>query len=348
MSTLPPGASAPRVRIAPSQADVARLAGVSGQTVSRVANGSESVLPATRQRVLDAMNTLGYSPNSAARALRNGTFDTLGIIVHKLARTGESRTVDAIVTAAHQARHTVTLVDVESPSTDEVTAAATRLSHQAIDGLIIIRAELERTADLALPADLPVVVSDSQFMGQLPSVGSDQISGTRRAVEHLLSLGHQTVHLLAGPQDSVPAGTRRRAWADTLAAHDRPIPAPLQGDWTAESGYAAGRAVADDPSITAVFSSNDEMAAGLYLALHEQGVRVPDDVSIVGFDDVPLATYLWPPLTTVRQDFGAIGKELVASLLTQMAGEAPARDALTLIPTELIVRRSTAPPRRRP
>lgn len=335
-----------RARTAPSQADVARMAGVSGQTVSRVANGSASVLPETRQRVLEAMAALGYSPNSAARALRNGTFDTLGIIVHKLARTGESRTVDAIVNAAHQARHTVTLVDVETPSTQEVTAAATRLSHQAIDGLIIIRAELARTTDLALPPGLPVVVSDSQFMGQLPSVGSDQATGTRLAVEHLLDLGHRTVHLLAGPVDSVPATARRHTWAATLADRGRTTPEPMVGDWTAAAGYAAGQQVADDPSITAVFSSNDEMAAGLYLALQERGIRVPQDVSVVGFDDVPLAAYLWPPLTTVRQDFSAIGHELVASLLTQMAGTMLPPDSTTLIPTELIVRRSTAPPGR--
>jgi DNA-binding LacI/PurR family transcriptional regulator len=292
------------------------------------------------------MSTLGYAPNSAARALRNGTFDTLGIIVHKLARTGESRTVEAIVTAAHHARHTVTVVDIETPSTQEVTEAATRLSHQAIDGLIIIRAELERTSDLVLPPGLPVVVSDSQFFGQLPSVGSDQTNGTRAAIEHLLDLGHRTVHLLAGPADSVPATTRRESWTATLAHHGRNAPELIRGDWTAASGYAAGRLIADDPTITAVLSSNDEMAAGLYLALRERNIRIPEDISIVGFDDVPLAAYLWPPLTTVRQDFGAIGSELVASLLAQMAGATVPHDSTTLIPTELVVRSSTAPPGR--
>ncbi|PKQ27028.1 MAG: LacI family transcriptional regulator [Actinobacteria bacterium HGW-Actinobacteria-4] len=338
------GAADKRTRSAPSQVDVARLAKVSGQTVSRVANGSASVSPGTRQRVLEAMAAVGYSTNSAARALRSGTFDTLGVIVHKLARTGESRIVEAVVAAAHRAHHIVTVVDLETSSNQELAEAATRLSHQAIDGLIIIRAELARTSDLSLPHGLPVVVSDSQFFGNMPAVGSDQTSGPRAAVEHLLDLGHRTVHLLAGPADSVPASTRHESWAATLADHGREAPAPIRGDWTAASGYAAGQLIANDPSVTAVFSANDEMAAGLYLALRERGIRIPEDISVVGFDDVPLAAYLWPPLTTVRQDFDAIGHELVASLLAQIAGEATAQDATKLIPTELVIRHSTAQP----
>ena len=332
-----------RSRTAPSQADVARLAGVSGQTVSRVANGYGTVLPETRDRVLDAMAKLGYSPNSAARALRYGTFDTIGVIAHKLGRTGESRTTEAVVGAARAAGHGVALVDVSTPSTEDVTAAAHQLSHQAIDGLVIIRAELDSPERLILPPLLPVVVSDSQFAGRLPTVGADQERGTREAVEHLLGLGHRTVHHVAGPPDSIPASARREAWRDTLTAHGREVPPVIEGDWTPRSGYEAGLRIADDPSVTAVFCANDEMATGLMMALHRRGVEVPGRVSVVGFDDVDLAEFSWPPLTTVRQDFAEIGRLLVATLLDQMKEprRAPAR---TIVPTELIVRESTAPP----
>jgi len=325
-------------------ADVAARAGVSSQTVSRVSTGAENVRPETRSRVLAAMADLGYSPNSAARALRYGSFGTIGMIAHRLARTGESRTVEAVVEAARDEGYTVSLVDVHSPSSDDVRAAVARLSHQAIDGLVIIRAETATPATLALPARLPVVVSDSRFVGHHPAVGADQTGGTRRAVEHLLALGHRTVHHLAGPADSGPAAMRVDAWRSTLQAAGRAVPPFLRGDWSAASGYEQGRRIAEDTDVTAVFCANDEMAAGLCRALHEAGVRIPQEVSVVGFDDVPLAEYLWPPLTTVAQDFQGIGRRLVQLLLEQIREGVDLSDVHTLVPVELIVRGSTAPP----
>jgi len=330
---------------APSMADVAARAGVSSQTVSRVSTGADKVRPETRRRVLAAMDELGYSPNSAARALRYGSFGTIGVIAHRLARTGESRTVEAVVEAARDEGYTVSLVDVHSPSSHDVTAAAARLSHQAIDGLVIIRAETATPATLALPARLPVVVSDSRFVGHHPAVGADQTGGTCRAVEHLLALGHHTVHHLAGPADSGPAAMRVDAWrSTTLERAGRPVPALLRGDWSAESGYLQGQRIAQERAATAVLCANDEMAAGLMRALHEADVRIPQDVSVVGFDGIPLAEYLWPPLTTVAQDFHAIGRELVRLLLTQIRDGAELTDVHTLVPVELIIRGSTAPP----
>jgi len=325
-------------------ADVAALAGVSGQTVSRVSTGADSVRPETRRRVLAAMEQLGYSPNTAARALRYGSFGTIGLIAHRLARTGESRTVEAVVEAARAEGYTVSLLDVKSPSSDDVSAAAARLSNQAIDGLVIIRAETATPAALALPPRLPVVVSDSRFIGHHPAVGADQSEGARLAVEHLLALGHRTVHHLAGPADSGPAELRIDAWRATLEDSARPVPPLLRGDWSAESGYAQGRLIAQDPEVTAVFCANDEMAAGLCRALHEHGRRVPDDVSVVGFDDIPLAGYLWPPLTTVAQDFHTIGRHLVGLLMQQVREGVELTDAHTVVPVELVVRASTAAP----
>lgn len=333
----------------PSLVDVAELAGVSTQTVSRVSMGLDNVRPATRDKVLAAMAELGYAPNTAARALRYGSFRTIGVIAHRLARTGESRTVEAVVEAARKEGYTVTLIDVESPSSDVVSAAATRLSHQAIDGLVIIRAETASPDSLALPPRMPVVVSDSRFVGHHPAVGADQGDGARRATEHLLELGHRTVHHVAGPADSIPAQLRAEAWRAALAAAGCPVPDLLEGDWTAASGYDAGRRLAADPDVTAVFCANDEMAAGVLRALHENGRSVPGDVSVVGFDDILLAEYLWPPLTTVVQDFDEIGRRLVGRLLRQVRtgrieDDADADDLHEVVPVELKVRESTAPP----
>ncbi|GAB3087905.1 LacI family DNA-binding transcriptional regulator [Isoptericola nanjingensis] len=337
-----------RPRTAPSMAEVAALAGVSSQTVSRVSMGLDNVKPATRDRVLAAMAELGYAPNTAARALRYGSFRTLGVIAHQLARTGESRTVEAVVEAARAEGYTVTIVDVESPSPDDVSAAVTRLSHQAIDGLVIVRAESATPDTLALPAQLPVVVSDSRFVGTHPAVRADQTEGARLAVQHLLDLGHRTVHHVAGPDDSLPARSRIDAWRATLEAGGRAVPEPLHGDWTARTGYAVGRELATDPDVTAVFCANDETAAGVLHALHEAGRRVPDDVSVVGFDGITLAEHLWPPLTTVEQDFARIGSSLVDLLLRQVRDDVDLSGTHETVPVRLVVRESTGPAPRRP
>lgn len=347
-----------------SMSDVARLARVSSQTVSRVANGSQAVSPGTRLRVQEAMEALGYSPNTAARALRSGTFQTLGVIAHRLARTGESRIVEAVVAAARDRGHTVTLLDIESTAHEDLSAAALRLSHQAIDGLIIIRAESADDARIALPAHLPVVVADAGFGGQLAMVGSDHAGGARLAVEHLLALGHRTVHHVTGPADSIPAQARLTAWREVLSGRGIAAPAPIVGDWTSPAGYAAGIQVAammgapDAP--TAVFCANDEMAAGFMLALAERGIRIPADVSVVGFDDIPLAGYLTTPLTTVRQPFDHMGLRLVERVMAGIerhsgggsdaadapAGSAPASSsAAEILPCELVVRASSGPAR---
>ncbi|NKX92578.1 LacI family DNA-binding transcriptional regulator [Sanguibacter hominis ATCC BAA-789] len=335
-----------RRRSGPSIGDVAALAGVSAQTVSRVSTGADVVRPETRERVLAAMEELGYSPNNAARALRMGSFGVLGVVAHRLSRAGESHTIDALVEAARRERFTVNLVDVENPASTGVDEAVRRLSHQAIDGLVIIRAETVTPETLALPPHLPVVVSDSRFVGHHPAVGADQEGGTRDAIAHLLGLGHRTVHHLAGPADSGPASQRVNAWRASLEAHGCEVHEPLRGDWTAASGYALGSRFASDPAVTAVFCANDEMAAGLMLALHELGRRVPEDVSVVGFDDIPLSRYLWPPLTTVKQDFARIGEELVHLLVEQVRNRTVLADRHILVPTRLVVRRSTGAPRR--
>ncbi|MGC3952780.1 MAG: LacI family DNA-binding transcriptional regulator [Propionicimonas sp.] len=332
-----------RRKAGPSIEDVARLAGVSAQTVSRVSTGAESVRPATRARVLTAMERLGYAPNRAARALRNGSFGTLGLLAHRFERTGEALTMKAVVEAAKAEDHSVTLLDVDDPGASGWQSAAQRLSHQAIDGLVIIRAERATPDSLALPAGLPIAVSDSRLVGYYPCVVADQVQGSEAAVRHLLELGHRTVHHLAGPADSDPAALRAATWQRCLEEVGIRPPRLWRGNWSAASGYEQGKRIAEDPSITAVYCGNDEMAFGLMRALAERGRRVPDEVSVVGFDGIELSEYSAPPLTTVKQDFQQIGRELVGLVMAQLRAQLVSRDRVVL-PTELVVRGTTAPP----
>ncbi len=329
----------------PSIEDVARLAGVSAQTVSRVSTGADPVRPATRERVLQAMAQLGYSPNHAARALRNGAFGTIGLVAQQFGRTGETFITQAVLDAAEREDYAITLMNVRDPIHDGWQPAAHRLSHQAIDGLIVIRAEHATMETLALPGGMPIAVSDSRLAGRYPTVASDAVRGTLDAVEHLVRLGHRTVHHISGPEGSEPGNIRTAAWRRCLQEAGLAVPDLLRGDWTPNSGYVHGQRIAADPSITAVFCANDEMAMGLIRALHEAGREIPGDISVVGFDDIALSSYSLPPLTTVRQNFALIGSELVRLVLAKMQSGAHLPGDRVLVPTELIVRASTAPPR---
>lgn len=335
-----------RRKTGPSIEDVARLAGVSAQTVSRVSTGAEAVRDETKAKVLQAMDQLGYSPNRAARALRSGSFGTIGLIAHRFERTGEALTTEAVVEAAESEGLSVTLMNVRTPAADQWEHAALRLSHQAIDGLVIIRAEQATPDSLALPAGMAVAVSDSRLIGHYPSVVADQVQGSEAATRHLLGLGHRVVHHLAGPSDSEPALVRAATWQRCLDEAGVLAPALVRGDWSARSGYQAGQQLVRDQAVTAVFCANDEMAFGLIRALHEHGLRVPQDISVVGFDDIALAGYSSPPLTTVRQDFHRIGHELVRLVLQQLRAKAPMPHGRVLIGTTLVVRGTTAAPGR--
>lgn len=333
-------------RRSPSQLDVARAAGVSGQTVSRVANGMANVDEKTRQRVVAAMREVGYRPNSAARALRSGHFQTLGVIMSDLSTVGNSRTLDAICTSAAEADYSISLMPLLEPTQQGVAGAFRRLGEQAVDGVIIlIEAHRLDQGELELPDGLPVVVVDSSAHYDFPIIDTDQAQGARLATEHLLELGHKTVWHVSGPARSFAAGRREQSWRETLRRHGRTEPPTFVGDWTAESGYRLGADIAAEDGISAVFAANDQMALGLMRALHEVGRRIPHDISVVGFDDIDEAANFWPPLTTVRQNFAAVGRRSVRALLEEIHTGKPGHSLIT-VPTTLQVRASTAAPRR--
>ncbi|WP_333767857.1 LacI family DNA-binding transcriptional regulator [Streptomyces sp. IBSBF 2435] len=325
-------------------ADVARLAGVSAQTVSRVSNGFPGVVESTRQQVLAAMKELGYRPNSAARALKSGRFHTIGVIMFNLSTTGNTRTLEAIATSAAAEGYAITLLPVAVPTQDSLRGAFTRLGELAVDGIVILmEAHLLDAATVTLPPRAHVVVVDSNAGDRYCVVDTDQVGGARTAVEHLLALGHHTVRHIAGPADSYSAERRVEAWRAVLRERGRAASEPLRGDWSAESGYRAGLRLAADRDCTAAFAANDQMALGLLRALSERGRRVPQDVSVVGFDDIPEASSFIPPLTTVHQDFSEVGRRCVEGVLRQIRNDRE-ETGTTLVPTRLVLRGSTAEP----
>ncbi|GAA4415698.1 LacI family DNA-binding transcriptional regulator [Georgenia halophila] len=331
----------------PSMADIARRAGVSSQTVSRVANGSPQVVEATRLRVLAAMEELGYRPNSAARALKRGDFRTIGVIMFNLSTTGNMRTLEAIAASSAAAGYAITLLPVAAPTRGQVEGAFTRLGELAVDAVIaVMEVHLLDSTSMVLPPSAHVVVVDSDADNSYTVVDTDQADGAGRAVNHLLELGHRTVHHVAGAEESYAAQRRMSAWRETLRRHGREVPAPLHGDWSADSGYAAGVRLAQDEGCTAVFVANDQMALGVLRALHEAGRHVPNEVSVVGFDNIPETSAYSPPLTTVHQDFAEVGRRCVEAAISQLHGR-DTQHGRDLVPTSLVVRQSTAPPRGR-
>jgi DNA-binding LacI/PurR family transcriptional regulator len=330
----------------PSMADVARLAGVSSQTVSRVSNGQANVDDTTRARVLEAMQALGYRPNGAARALKSGRFHTIGVIMTTLQTLGNMRTLDAIATEAARAGYSVMLLPISDPTLRGVSGAYQRLSAQAVDGaVIILEARLLDRAEFALPPGIPVVVIDSGAGPGYTVVDTDQALGARQATEHLLSLGHRQVWHIAGPETSFSAAHRAASWQRTLEKAGITPPPALRGDWTCESGYQHGLTLGQREDVTAIFAANDQMGLGAMQALHELGRDIPGEISIIGFDDMDGARSFWPPLTTIRQDFAAVGRLSIQKLLGKVSDSSTENDT-TIVPTELIVRASTGKPPR--
>ncbi|MDR6144036.1 DNA-binding LacI/PurR family transcriptional regulator [Microbacterium foliorum] len=332
-----------------SMRDVAELAGVSGQTVSRVANDLGNVTARTRRRVELAMKELGYRPNFAARALRNGEFRSIAVVVFGLDTLGNVRTVSAIADEAARRSYAVELISVQHSPDESGTAdfswAMRRLGQDAVDGIILIlETSKSATAALQLPPAVPAVIVDAGAAFDHPSVDTDQEQGARLAVDHLLSLGHETVWHIAGPAESNAAAARTRAWRTHLEEAGRAVPEPVFGDWTPASGYAAGRTLAAIPGVSAVFAANDQMALGALRAFHEQGLPVPGKISVVGFDDMLESAEFWPPLTTVRQHFETAGATAVALLVDQIERR-DTPSGRRVIDTQLVVRASTASPR---
>ncbi len=340
--SMSPVLKAPEKRRAAVMADVAKLANVSHQTVSRVLHDSPHVRPDTRERVLAAMRQLDYRPNTVAQVLVTGRSRTLGVVSFDTTLYGPASTLLGIEQAAHDASYGVSISSLRSLNRPEVLSAVHRLRDQGVDGVVVIaplRPAVEALRNIR--PDFPVVAVEAVPGASIPVATVDQRAGAAAATRHLLDLGHETVWHVAGPADWKEADERVEGWRSALKAANAPIPAFVRGDWTARSGYDLGRALLEIRELTAVFVANDQMALGLLRRLHEAGRDVPRDISVVGFDDIPEAAYFSPPLTTVRQDFTELGRRCLRLLLERIEGEPAASIGREVVAPELVVRAST-------
>ncbi len=325
--------------------DVAKLAGVSYQTVSRVLHDSPHVRSETRQRVLDAIRELDYRPSSVAQALVTGRSMTLGVVSFDTTLYGPASTLLGVEEAAHDAGYGVSIASLKLLSRGPVVAAVQRLRDQGVDGIVVVAPQKAAVDALRhIASDVPVVAVEAGPDDSVPVVAVDQLGGATAATRHLLELGHRTVWHIAGPADWPEAEQRIDGWRSTLEAAGAQVPPLLRGDWSARSGHQLASKLVRTPGLTAVFAGNDQMALGLLSYLHENGREAPRDISIVGFDDIPEAAYFTPPLTTVRQNFAEVGRRCLYLLLGQI--ESGNRSwSRVVVPTELVLRKSAAAPR---
>jgi DNA-binding LacI/PurR family transcriptional regulator len=324
--------------------DVARLAGVSHQTVSRVLNDHPNVREQTRRRVQAAIAELGYRPNRAARVLVTGTSQVIGVVAQSSTLYGPISTLNALAQTALQHGFTVSVENVRTLDRQPIAEAIGRHRDQRVAGLVVIApVESANEALDDLPDDIPLVTIDGDPRRQSGLVTVDQEAGAHAATRHLLDAGHQTVWHVSGPGDWFDSQGRVAGWQRALAEAGAEVPPVMPADWFASSGYRAGQILARMSDVTAVFAANDHLALGILRALNERGKRVPADISVVGFDDVPEAAFFIPPLTTIRPDFDAIAIASIELLLEQIRSGQRLADRRILTP-DLVKRESVAPP----
>lgn len=325
--------------------DVAIHSGVSYQTVSRVVNNHPSVAESTRKRVLRSIEELKYRPNRAARSLVTNRSDTIAIISFGSAFYGPAQMLSNITQYARSRGYRVSPTAVQQLSREDVRAALDDLHEHLIDGLIMIApivsdflAEIKE-----MVGRIPFIQIDTKPQPGVASVGIEQVYGTQLAINHLIELGHRKIAEISGPLNWYDAIMRHQSWESTMSRHKLPYHMTVEGHWTAESGYHGVQSLLNDGAdFTALVVGNDQMALGAIAALNERGLKVPDDVSVVGFDDIPESAYYLPALTTIHQDFTALGEQSIEFLISLIRNPEMPIHQRVLYP-ELIVRSSTAP-----
>ena len=324
--------------------DVAHRAGVSIQTVSAVINGKPAITRETTERVRAAIQELGYRPFAIAQSLRTGQTRSVALIVSDIANPSFATLASAAEDFAHARGYALVLYNTHDDivrETGYIHAAVQRW----LDGALFVSAEDKATSlDAFAAAGIPVVAIDRIPEGYAgPSVTLDNVKAGRMAAEHLLGLGHTNLAHISGPLRLRLARERLAGFRQAIEERGLSMAACTggEGSWECAAGSRAMREIlARSPRPTAVFSANDRMAIGAVRAIHEAGLRVPDDISVVGLDDIEVAAYQNPPLTTVRQSFARLGAAGLQLLLEIVAGETPAQTQIVMAP-ELVVRRST-------
>ncbi|MFF6961325.1 MULTISPECIES: substrate-binding domain-containing protein [unclassified Streptomyces] len=330
----------------PGMADVARVAGVSAQTVSRALAGHPNVQDKTRAKVLAAVDQLGYRRNNAARMLSSGRSRTIGVVTLQTSFYSRTALTLGIERAAQEAGYAVSTATTASLDTSAIESSMLRLADQHVEGVVLAVPLIHVSRQIEqLTSAVPTITVDGSRTSATEVVAVDQSAAARLATRHLLDLGHETVWHVAGPGEWLDAASRSQGWRAVLEAEGRTVPPELTGDWSPASGYRNGLILGRIPDVTAVFVASDEMAFGVIRALHELGRRVPEDISVVGVDDIALAEYCSPSLTTVAQPFAEMGALAVSHLMRYIADPDATLEPASVEPT-LVVRASTAPARR--
>lgn len=334
------------VGVGASIKDVARLARVSVATVSRALNGHANVAEAVRRRVVQAARELRYTPHHAARSLSSRRTHTIGVVLPDLHGEFFSELIRGIDQVARE-HHLHLLLSSYHGDADEQAAALAAMRGR-VDGVLVMSPHADRSTVLADHlGDLPAVLIDTRDADERhASLAVDHYAGACAIMRHLLEAGHRRIAFIGGPQNNLDAEERLRGYLDTLkTVKPRPRPWVLPGDFSEAAGHAAGVALlAASERPDAVFAANDMMALGCLFALTQGGLVVPRDVALAGFDDIPLARFVVPALTTARVRIADLGARAVRALVES----APAGSRSTITP-ELIVRESSArPPPRTP
>lgn len=333
--------------------EVARLAGVSHQTVSRHLRGSGGLKPATVSKVQQAILELNYSPNMAARSLRTRLVYRIVIIVPEATQFVPVRMLNGAAAAAHEAGYLVDVIALEGMADTRSSRLLGLLGSEQLAGVLsfVPLGGMQQHLDAA-HSGLPVVVA-GEYDDKMRARGTlADGAAAAQIVEHLASLGHRRFFHVAGPAQWPSARNRRAVYLEAIARLGLTAVGEAQGDWSAASGYKAGLELPLDTGATAVFAANDQMATGLMRALHERGLRVPEDVSVCGWDDLPESRYLVPSLTTVSMDLEAQGRQAMSELVEAVQGNTaghppvpPSPDDTIPALIELVIRESTAAPR---
>lgn len=324
--------------------DVANYSGVSYQTVSRVINNHSNVAEETRKRVLKSIAELNYRPNRAARSLVTNRSDTIAILSFGTAFYGPGQMVSNIMEHAKNNGFRVSPSSLQQLGDKDVKAAIDELHELLIDGIIMIAPIVtDFMSEIGeLVGDIPFIQIDTKPKPGIASVVIEQAHGSKLAVEHLISLGHRQIAEISGPMNWYDAIMRHQSWVDTMVQYGLSHHMSVEGSWSAKSGYEGIHALlGGGAEFTGLVVANDQMALGAIAALNERGLRIPEDVSVVGFDDIPESAYFLPALTTIHQDFEALGEQAVDYLVSLIKSPNTPIHQRVLYP-ELIIRNSTA------
>lgn len=336
----------------PTIKQVAKATGVSTQTVSRVINDRPDVAPDTRKRVLTAINELGYQPSALARSLIQQRSYTLGVVTAGLQHIGPSRTLNGITSAVEEAGYALLLKELPRFDAENVVPIFQALLSHHVDGIIWAVAEVGENRNWvdkeSFELKVPIVHLAMEPKPNISTVSIDNYLGGRMAISHLLEQGYLHIGHISGPMDWWEARQRTQAWKDGLRAYGLEVREEhcVEGNWSSMSGaQALARLFEQYPEMDSIFVGNDQMALGVIQTACQKGLKIPEDLAIIGFDNIPESAFFCPPLTTIEQDQYALGKAAVEETIKMIKsgwhGLEPFEPKSIMLAPTLVVRRSS-------